>query len=152
MGSKADIVSAYHDVVYSNPPASAMEAAEAYLSDDFKVFDRDGNVVMDKQAYAGVSQLNFAAFKGFRAVISDVREEDEGVILSFHFEGTHTGDYDLSAMGLGVIPASGKKIVWPESSSVFMVGGDKIVGIKPYGDSGGMEDFLAPLGVKLPPG
>ncbi|MEJ2265454.1 MAG: ester cyclase [Anaerolineales bacterium] len=152
MGSKADVVRAYHDVVYSNPPASAMEAAETYLSDDFKVFDRYGNVVMDKQAYSGASQLNFAAFKGFRAVISEVREEDEGVILSFHFEGTHTGDYDLSAMGLGVIPASGKKIVWPESSSVFMVEGDKIVGIKPYGDSGGIEDFLAPLGVKLPPG
>jgi hypothetical protein len=35
---------------------------------------------------------------------------------------------------------------------VFMVEGDKIVGVKPYGESGGIEDFLAPLGVKLPPG
>jgi predicted ester cyclase len=150
MGSKAEVVRAYHDVVYSNPPASATEANETYLSDDFKVLDQDGNVVMDKAAYAGMNQLIFSAFKDYKAVYSDLREEGDGVILSYHFEGTHTGDLDLSAMGLGVIPASGKKIIWPEASSVFMVEGDKIVGIKPYEDSGGIEDFLAPLGVTPP--
>ena len=70
------------------------------------------------------------------------------MIVSGHFEGTHTGDLDLSAMGMGVIPASGKKIVWPEASNEFKVDGDQIVSIKPYGDSGGMEAFLAALGVK----
>jgi hypothetical protein len=86
----------------------------------------------------------------FKAVYSDLREEGDSVIVSYHFEGTHTGDFDLSAIGLGVIPASGKKIIWPEASSYFKIEGDKIVSIKPYGDSGGMESFLAPLGVTLP--
>ena len=152
MGSKSELVMKYHELVYSNPPASAMEANETYLSDDFKVLDNDGNVVADKRAYAGMNQIIFGAFKDYKAVYSELREEAGGVILGYHFEGTFTGDLDLSAMGLGVIPASGKKIIWPEASSVFMVESDKIVGVKPYGESRGMEDFFEPLGVKLPTG
>jgi hypothetical protein len=127
-----------------------MEANMTYLSDDFQNLDQDGNVIMDKEAYIGMTQLLSAALKDFKAVYSDVREEGESVIVSYHFEGTHTSDLDLSAMGMGVVPASGKKIVWPEASSEFKIEGDKIVSIKPYGDSGGMESFLAPLGVTLP--
>jgi hypothetical protein len=53
-------------------------------------------------------------------------------------------------MGMGVIPASGQKIIWPEASNEFKFDGDKIVSIKPVGDSGGMEAFFAALGVKAP--
>jgi hypothetical protein len=53
-------------------------------------------------------------------------------------------------MGLGVIPASGKKIVWPEDTTAFEIQGDKIVSNRPYGDSAGIESFLAALGVKPP--
>jgi hypothetical protein len=40
--------------------------------------------------------------------------------------------------------------VSPEATSEFKIEGDKIESIKPYGDSGGMEDFLEPFGVKVP--
>ena len=70
--------------------------------------------------------------------------------MTGHFEGTHKADLDLSAIGAGVIPASGKRIVWPDESTKVMVEGDKIVRLEPYGDSGGMETFLAGLGVELP--
>jgi hypothetical protein len=53
-------------------------------------------------------------------------------------------------MDLGVIPASGKKIMFPEDTAAFKIQGDKIVSNKPYGDSAGIESFLAALGVKLP--
>ena len=105
---------------------------------------------MDRAAYIGMGQLLGSAFTDFKAVYSDVREEGDSVIATYHFEGTHTGDLDLTAMGLGVIPASGKKIVWPEDTSAFKIRGDKVVSIKPYGDSAGVESFLAALGVKLP--
>ena len=150
MSSKLDVYKAYWDASWANPPSSNLEALETYLSDDFQNLDKDGNVVMNKEAYIGMAQLLWAAFKGFTYVGSDLREEGDSVIVSGHFEGTHTGDLDLSAMGMGVIPASGKKIVWPEASTAFKVDGDKFVSIKPYGDSDGMEAFFEALGVKAP--
>jgi predicted ester cyclase len=150
MSSKVDVYKAYYEASNANPPSSNIEAIKTYLSDDFQNLDKDGNVLMNKEAYVGMVQLIFAAFKDFTYVSSGVREEGDSVIVNGHFEGTHTGDFDLSAMGMGVIPASGKKIVWPEASTEFNVEGDKIVSIKPYGDSGGTEAFFAALGVKTP--
>jgi hypothetical protein len=148
MGSKLDVVKAWYEEAWSNPPESDVEATEKYFSDDFKSLDDKGNVVMDKKAFVGMSPLMFTAFKDFKVVYSDLQEVDDGVIMTFHYEGTQTGDLDLSAMGLGVIPASGKKIVWPEAKTKWIVEGDKITGEKSI--SAGMESFLAPLGVKLP--
>jgi predicted ester cyclase len=148
MTSKLDVVKAWYKMSWTNPPASNIEAAEKYISDDFQSLDRNGNLVMDKKTFVGMAQLMYAAFKDFKGVYSDLQEEGDGVIMSFHFEGTQTGDFDLSAMGLGVIPASGKRIVWPEAKTKFKVEGDKIVGEQEI--TGGMEWFLAPLGVKLP--
>lgn len=150
MSSKSDVFKAYYKAAWSNPPSSNIEAAKTYLSDDFQSLDKDGNVLMNKEAYIGMIQLLFAAFKDLVHVRGDVREEGDSVIVNGHFEGTHTGDFDISAMGMGIIPASGKKIVWPEASNEFNVEGDKVVSVKPYGDSGGTEAFLAALGVKAP--
>jgi len=50
--------------------------------------------------------------------------------------------------GLGVEVTSGRKIVWPESISIWKVEGDKIVSEQAM--TGGLESFFAPLGVKLP--
>jgi len=99
---------------------------------------------MNKEAFIGMGLLIAAAFKDIKGVYSDLREEGDGVIMNFHFEGTHTGDLDLSAMGLGVIPASGKMIVWPEVSAKYMVEGDKIIANQDI--TAGTEWFLAPLG------
>jgi hypothetical protein len=150
MSSKVDVWKEYYEASWTNPPSSVIEANETYLSDNFQSLDKDGNVVANKEAQVGLTQLLVNAFKDFKGYYSDVREEGDSAIVSSHFEGTHTGDLDLTAMGLGVIPASGKKIVWPEVTNEFKIEDDKIVSIKPYGDSGGMESFLAPLGVTQP--
>jgi hypothetical protein len=148
MSSKIDMIREWHEAAYANVPSSMVEANERYLSDDFQNLDQDGNVLMDKKAYIGLARLLTGAFKGYKAVISNLREEDDGVIMTFHFEGTHTGDLDLSAMGLGVIPASGKMIIWPEATSKFAIEDGKITSIQAI--NAGMEWFLAPLGVTLP--
>jgi hypothetical protein len=127
-----------------------VEAAEKYFSNDYQGFDKDGNVMMDKAAYIGMTQLMMKAFPDFKGVVHDLREEDGDVIMTFHWEGTHTDDFDLSAMGLGVIPASGKKATTPESKTRFMVEGGKIVGNQPI--SGGFEPFLASLRVEMSAG
>ena len=148
MTSKIDVVRAYYDLAWTNPPASIIEAAEAYISDDFKSFDENGNVVMTKEVFIGMSHLLLGAFKDLKVVYNDLREEGDGVLSTFHFEGTHTGEFDLSAMGLGVIPASGKKIVWPDAKTKWNVKDGKIVSEEPI--SAGMGWFLTPLGIKLP--
>ena len=145
MTSKLDVVKAWTDV-----PSGDVEAEAAYLSDGFQFVDQDGNVVMNKEAWVGMGQLLLASFENWDYVVTDLRQEGDFVIMTGHFQGKHTADLDLSAMGMGVIPASGKEFVWPDESTKVMVEGDKIVRLETYGDSGGMETFLAVLGVEPP--
>jgi predicted ester cyclase len=152
MTSKVDVVRRYIEAGYTNPPASIIETSKKYLSDDYQSLDKDGNVVMNKEAYIGMSKMLLSAFSDFKWMLKDLRQEGDSVIMSGHFEGAHTSDLDLSAMGMGVIPTSGKKIVWPEAIVEWKVEGDKILSQKPYGGASGLEAFLAPLGVKLPSG
>jgi len=126
------------------------EALADYFSDDFQMLDKDGSFVMNKEMLlASMRQVNHA-FTDYGFVLNDVREEGDFVIMSGHFEGTHTGDLDLSAMGIGVIPASGKKIVWPEASEKISLEGDKIIRMEPYSGASGMQAWLAALGVEPP--
>lgn len=150
MSSNLDIYNSYHEAAWANPPSSIMEASSTYFSNDFQSLDRDGNVQMDREAYLGMTQMFFASFADFKSVPHDVREEGDAVISINHFEGTHTGDLDLSAMGMGVIKASGNRIVWPEAKTKWTFEGDKITSIQPMDDAGGLGAFLAPLGVKMP--
>ncbi len=143
MTSKLDIVKAWTD-------AHSIEASKTYIADDFQSVDHDGNVLMDKASYLGMGGMLYASFRDFRFVRTDLRQEGDSVIMTGHFEGTHIADLDLSAMDVGVIPASGKKIVWPDVSVQITLADDKIVREEPYGESGGMEAFLAPLLVKKP--
>ena len=145
MTSKLEVVKAWTDL-----PAGDIEASAAYLSEDFQSLDKDGNVEMNKEAWVGMGHILLAAFTDYDWVRTGIREEGDFVIMSGRFEGTFTGDLDLSAMGMGVIPASGKEIDWQEASSKITVEGDKIVRLEQYGDSGGLETFFAALGVKPP--
>ena len=75
---------------------------------------------------------------------------DNEARMAYIAEDFQNVDIDLSLLGAGVVPASGKKIVWPEWSTKITVGQAKITRMEPYGEGGGMEAFLAPLGVKPP--
>lgn len=150
MGSKLEFYKAYFDASWANPPSSNVEAIETYMAEDFQSLDQDGNVMMNKAAQIGMIQLLFTAFKDFKFVRSDMREEGDNVIVSGHWEGTFTSDLDLSPLGMGVIPASGEKIVWPEATSKIKIEGDQIESITPVGDTGGVKGFLAALGVEPP--
>ncbi len=140
MTSNLDVVKAWTDM----PPGNLEESA-AYLSDDFQNVDEEGNVILDKAGWIGMGQMLYGSLPDIKYVRTSLRQEGDLVIMTGHFEGTFEHDLDLSAMGAGVIPASGKKIVWPDTSSKFMVEGDKIIKEKPYGEGGSMEAFLAQL-------
>jgi hypothetical protein len=150
MTSKLDLYKAYYTAAWANPPDSLDEAAKMYISDDFKSLDPSGKPDQDRATWLATGRLLASALTDFKSVSSGMREEGDGVIVTAHFEGTHTKDLDLSAMGLGVVPASGKKIVWPDSEYKFTVVGDKIVSVQPIGENGGTAAFLEPLGIKMP--
>lgn len=145
MSSKTDVVKMWHEKSWSNPPMSFIEANEVYLSDDFQSLDKDGNPMGDKAGMSAMSQILFSSFKGFKGVVHDLQEEPDGsVTMTFHFEGIHTGDLDLSAMGLGIIPATGKSFLTPESRSKFIINDDQIVSSQAI--SGGFDYVLAEIG------
>lgn len=150
MTSKLEVVRNYLDAAWSNPPESLLQASITGIADDFVNVDEDGNVVMNKEAYIGMGQMMFTAFKDFRFVVADLREVDDGVLMTGHFAGTHTDDLDLSAMGLGVVPASGKKIDWDEVTVKWVLAGDQIAREEPYAGATGIAAFLTPLGITLP--
>jgi hypothetical protein len=68
MSSKLDVYKAYIEATWANPPSSVIEANKTYLSDDYKNYDKDGNLVMDKAAYIGMGQLLASAFTDFKAI------------------------------------------------------------------------------------
>jgi hypothetical protein len=147
MTSKLDVVQAYVDLI---GVGGDIEAATAYFSDDFQNFDRDGNIALTKEGIVGMARMMSASFKDYGFVLTNLCDEGDSVIMTGHFQGIHTGDLDLSAMGLGVVPASGKKIVWPEASAKLTVEGDRIVRMEPYAGAAGLQAFLAALGVESP--
>lgn len=147
MSSNLDLYHEYYEASWADPPASLMAANEKYLADEFQTLDLDGNVQMIRAQYLGMVHLLQSAFEDFKTVVSDARQEGDNVILTSHFEGTHTGDLDLSALGMGVIPGSGKRIIWPEASTKWRFKDGKIASIQANDGNGGMGPFLAALGV-----
>lgn len=142
--SKVDVIRKWHEESWANSRSSNVEAAVKYFSGDYQGLDKDGNVISDKSGSIEITKRSMNAFDDFNRVVLDIVEDNDSVILTFHFEGTHSGDLDLTAMGLDLIPASGKSVVTPESQSRFMVEGDRIVASLPI--SGWLESLLAAIG------
>ena len=92
------------------------------------------------------------AFTGMKYVVASTKEEGDRVFVTGHIEGKHTGDLDLSAAGLGVVPASGKQIVFPEATDAWTIKGNQIASIQEIGENSGMAGFLAALGLNPPTG
>lgn len=151
MSSNVDYLRVLFDETGAATPEAeaAWESFERQVSDDFQFLNKDGDVIMDKARYLGFMRLLSASFKDMKYVYSGFTEEGDYVTVRAHWEGTFTGDFDLSAMGMGVIPATGKKIIWPEESSKWKLEGDKVISIQNL-TSRGIGEFVAPLGVKPP--
>ena len=146
--SKLDTARAYVDLI--SVDGDLEKAITDYMADDFKNLDKDGDVALTKDQLLGMTRRLGRSFTGYGFLCSDLRDEDDFVIMTGHFEGTHTDDLDLSAMGLGVIPASGKKVVWPEASAKLTIEGSKIVKMEPHAGAAGLKAWLAALGIDTP--
>ncbi len=117
--NKMDIVK----VVYS---FKDFKESEKYLTADFQGTDSVGGPAFDKAGWIGMGQMFKGSLPDIKNVIDDVSEEADSVTVASHFTGTFTNDFDLSEMGMGVIPASGKFVEFPSSTAKISFDGDKI--------------------------
>lgn len=127
------------------------DRAGSHLTDDFQGTDAVGSPPFDKASWTGMGYMLKAAFPDMDFVIEDIWEEGDNVMVMGHFAGTFTNDLDLSPMGMGVIPANGQAIVWPDSTSIVSFAGDKIVRSHDTatGPDAGFAGFFRPLGVDM---
>ena len=128
-------------------------AVRATLAANFMFDDPSspaGPVNADQWLY--LTDMMFRAFPDFSYNFVIEGEEGNQVWVSTQFQGTHTGDWDLSAMGMGVIPASGKSFLVSRSMSrgtVNKAGKIERIEVTEQDDNGGLPGMLRQLGVNL---
>lgn len=142
--SRIDVAKSVLD--WSNP------RLEDYYTDDFQMVNADGSPPMDRDATLTMSRLMQSAMPDIQTVIEDIREDGDDVLLTSHWEGTLTNDFDLSALGIGVVPATGKLVVFPTSTIRISFEGDRLSQVynAATGPDAGTAGFLKALGVEMP--
>lgn len=138
--SKTELVELVND--WDTPDRSS------YYTDDFQLTNELGEPPADKSGVLVMADLMASAMPDISTIIEDIREEGDSVMLTSHWEGTFSNDFDLSAMGMGVIPATGKTVVFPTSTIRIDFDGDKICAIHDpgTGPDAGLGGFLKALG------
>jgi predicted ester cyclase len=121
------------------------------ITDDFQWTDSAGGQPMDKAGFLGMIPLLKAAMPDLTFVIEDIKEDGDDVLVTSHMAGTFTNALDLSAMGMGVVPATGAKLTFPTSTDRMSFSGGKISKIHGLntGPDAGMAGMLKTLGVKM---
>ena len=127
-----------------------LDYAANVFSDDFQWEDSTGQQY-GKDAYLGLGATMMGALPDLEYVVEDMYEEDGEVTVVGHWHGTFENAFDLSAMGVGVVPPNGQVIDWPTGTARWYVDGDRVTRIEDTstGPDSGMAGFLKPLGVNL---
>ncbi len=127
-----------------------MATAASFMSDDF-VFSGPVPEPISGQQWLGLHTLLNAAFADFSFNLSDVQVTGNVARTTHQITGTHTGDLDLSPMGMPVIPATGKKVKLPvEHADVTFEGGQAVRLHADVPADGGVSGILQQLGVEVP--
>jgi hypothetical protein len=116
----------------------------SYLADNFQWTDELGSPAMDRASWKGMGDLLEAAMPDLEIVIDELREEGDDVVVGTRFVGTFTNDFDLSAVGMGVIPATGKPVEIGPNLARVSFDGDKISRLHGLeaGPDAGMAGFV----------
>ncbi len=123
----------------------------SYLADDFKRTDEMGSPPIDRASWISMTEPMKSALPDLALAIEDIREEGDGVVVTSRLSGTFANDLDLSAIGLGVIPATGKAVDFPSGTDFVSFDGAKISELHGLdtGPDAGMAGFVKALGAKL---
>jgi predicted ester cyclase len=138
------------DLVKTTYSFDNFEESNKHLSDDFQGTDSVGGPPFDKAGWIGMGQMIKNSFPDIKVVIEDIHEEGDSVMVTSYFTGTFTNEFDLSEMGMGVIPASGEMVTFPSTTTKISFDGDKISRTHDTdtGPEAGFPGLLKALGVK----
>lgn len=125
-----------------------VDSAGSYLAEDFK-FSGPVPEPLGRKQWLGLMKIMNTAFPdiNYHARILGV---DGNVVKTVNqLSGTHTNDLDLSAIGLGVIHATGKSFSIPEEQGEATVKDGKITAMHlNTGQDSGLMGILRQLGVE----
>lgn len=127
------------------------EESQKYLSEDFQGTDSVGGPTFDKAGWVGMGQMFKGSIPDIKVVIDDIQEDGDMLTVKSHFTGTFTNDFDLSAMGMGVIPASGEFVKFPPSTAEISFEGDKVTRFHntDTGPEAGLPGLMKALGAEM---
>jgi predicted ester cyclase len=92
-----------------------MEQVDPYLSEFYQKVDFTTQP-MDKNAMLGFIRILKAALPDLSHSLSNIRVEQNVVLLTVQLSGRNTGHLDLREMGIGVVPRTQKFIICPTAN------------------------------------
>ena len=103
-----------------------LDTVASFLADNFQ-FSGPVPEPIGADQWLGLSGVLLNAFEDLQYNLRVESVEGNIVRIAAQLNGTHNNDLDLSAMGMGVIPASGKTFSLPEEHGEVLIEGDKAV-------------------------
>lgn len=126
------------------------EKAKSYLSNDFK-FSGPVPEPISGAEWIGLSAKLRAAFPDLDYQFITDGASGDTVNITAQLRGTHKGDLDLTAMHMGIIPATGKSFKAAREHGKAMVRDGKVISLALDPTRGaGLMAILDQLGVKIP--
>jgi predicted ester cyclase len=127
-----------------------MAKSRAFLSDEF-TFSGPTPEPVSADQWMGIVKGMRAAFPDLNYNIKITGSDDNKVMTSTQLTGTHSSDWDLTAMGIGVIPATGKAFSNPKEEGMLTIEDGKITSyfINSKEESG-IPGMLKQLGIEVP--
>jgi hypothetical protein len=130
--------------------AGDWDTVASYLADDFQ-FSGPMPESVGAAEWIGLNRTLQAGMPDMCINLRIISIDGDVVHSVDQLTGTHTADLDLTPLGIGVIPATGRSVSLPQETGVARVRNGKIVSIElnTPADSG-LAGLLAQLGVEPP--
>ncbi len=131
--------------------AGDFERAASYLADDFQFSTPQLPQPLGKKEWLGLSRALKEGIPDLNYNFRILGTEGNRVRVSSQLTGTHTGNLDLSGMGMGVIPPTGRSFSAPQEESEGMVEGGRVKWIYLHSTpETGLAAMLSQLGIEMP--
>jgi predicted ester cyclase len=141
-----EIAEAYADAFN----AGDLDTLADLLADDFQ-FSGPVPEPMDRDQFLGLMELMGQAFPDIQFNTRLVDINRNVVRFTNQLAGTHTGNLDLSFMGLGVIPPTGRPFSMAREDGETVIENGYVVSTHIYPTEGaGLMAILDQLGIKVP--